>query len=805
MALMAAGLFALLAPRKIPRRLARVAIVAAATIAASAYVVVPIFRDFAYYNVSTLVPSWKYHSFGHAVVLGRLVRGELFDFGRAPVLTVLVGIGVVVAAIRARRDERSRFLLAVFAFFLLLYFGRPTWGKLLDVLPLGSGFHYSRALYLVHQAGATLAGVAAADLLQRLARVRRLGAATAVAAGVLVAAPLATERMTYLLHNAGLLQEAARDFAAERADLEAALALAREDRLGRTYAGFGRPGGPPWGGAFMVGWVPVYSWLPIREIDALGYLHHMWSLNADMHDGFDERRPDHYRVFNVRRILAPEGVATARFAEPLARFGRFRVLAVEGPGYVDLVDVPYPVNVPKRNVSRLHRAWLAGPLPAAGIHPAVRLLEEGAPIAGAYLADGADIRLPRADPPATPRGEVLSVERRGEDFLAEVRVDRPCHLLLKMSFHPGWRALVDGAPAETVQLMPSYVGVPLAPGTHRVELSWEPGALKGWLLAAGLLVLAATFGVERRRESGAGGTVTWKRRLSRVPWSVETYKLLKNARYAVRSRLRTEGGICKGGMSHAEAVVYVESIFRAFDGAIGGWAGRRVLECGPGDSLGVGVLALAKGATSYCAIDRFPVSFDGRRETAIFRDLLSSLPPEEKRRVEDVIALSPDGYRVANDRFRYFNAVSLEEASRRFGAQCFDVIFSNAVLEHVGDVASSLRSMRELLAPGGIMAHDVDLRSHQNFEKHELHFLEYSTALWRAMTSNTGEPNRVRLSEYRRILEDLGFVDVNIRVKSRFDPELVRRVRPRLAPQFRALSDEDLSVAVFLVTARAPR
>jgi SAM-dependent methyltransferase len=297
----------------------------------------------------------------------------------------------------------------------------------------------------------------------------------------------------------------------------------------------------------------------------------------------------------------------------------------------------------------------------------------------------------------------------------------------------------------------------------------------------------------------------WKRLLSRVPGCVETYKLLKNARYSVRSRLRTEGGIRQGGMSHEEAVAYVRSIFQAFDAVVGGWLGRRVLECGPGDSLGVGVLALAKGAASYCAIDRFPVSFEPCRESAIFRELLSSLAPEERRRVEEVIAVDSGGARLANDRFQYFNSIPLEEASRRLGKQRFDVVFSNAVLEHVKDVASALRSMRELLAPGGIMAHDVDLRSHQNFERHELHFLEYSPAVWRAMTSNTGEPNRVRLPEYRRILEDLGFADVDIRVKSRFDPELLRRIRPRLAPPFRALSDDDLSVAVFLVTARTPR
>ena len=161
----------------------------------------------------------------------------------------------------------------------------------------------------------------------------------------------------------------------------------------------------------MIGWTPVYAWFPIREMDALGYLHHMWSLNADMHGGFNERRRDQYRVFNIRRIVAPAGTPMPPFARELRSFGRFRVLEVEGPGFVELVDSPYQcawarrtygsgpgfvelvdspyrVDVPKKNVSRLHRTWLAGRQPAAGIHPRIVLLEEGRPGTGEYLADG---------------------------------------------------------------------------------------------------------------------------------------------------------------------------------------------------------------------------------------------------------------------------------------------------------------------------------------------------------------------------------------------------------------------------------
>jgi cyclopropane fatty-acyl-phospholipid synthase-like methyltransferase len=216
-------------------------------------------------------------------------------------------------------------------------------------------------------------------------------------------------------------------------------------------------------------------------------------------------------------------------------------------------------------------------------------------------------------------------------------------------------------------------------------------------------------------------------------------------------------------------------------------------------------LALANGAASYRAIDRFPVEFDMPTERRVFASLLDHLDAASRARAESAIEMLADGYRVRDDRLAYFNSISLEEASRRFAQQGFDVIFSNAVLEHVGDLESSLRSMRELLVPGGVMLHDVDLRSHQRFEKHPLHFLEYSPALWRAMTSNTGEPNRGRLPTYRAILGQLGFEDVQVRVTQRFDAALVARVKSRLAPEFRDISDEDLSVAVFIVTARAPR
>lgn len=497
MAYIAVGLYALIAPREAPRRLLRLLLVAGVSIAASLYMVIPIFRDFAFYNVSSLVPSWKYNSFGHAVIFPWLFGGDLFDFERPPVLTLLVGAGLVALLMRCRR-ESERLLLVLFVFFFLLYLGRPTWGSLLNLLPLGKGFHFSRAIFVVHVVGVMGAGVALSWMAGALARRGRWGVALAVLAACAIAVVPLRERTQYLQGNAALVQEAAEGYAAEKDDLEAALAVAREDRLGRVYAGQGRPG-QAWGGDFQVGWVPVYAWFPVREMDALGYLHHMWSLNSDFQDHFDERRADTFRAFNVRRIIAPVGRPVPPFATEIARHGRFRVLSVDGPGFVELVDAPFTVAASKRTVAGVHRKWVRSQYPKLGLYPVLHLEEEGPTPENTVDGTGVDFRLPPPPAAAPPAGEVLQVTRTGDDFDATVRVDRPSHLVLKMTYHPRWQVLVDGEPVDTVHLVPSYVAVPLDPGEHRVHFRWNPGRLKLLLLLAGLVPTGTLLLIERRR------------------------------------------------------------------------------------------------------------------------------------------------------------------------------------------------------------------------------------------------------------------------------------------------------------------
>jgi hypothetical protein len=136
--------------------------------------------------------------------------------------------------------------------------------------------------------------------------------------------------------------------------------------------------------------------------------------------------------------------------------------------------------------------------------------------------------------------------------------------------------------------------------------------------------------------------------------------------------------------------------------------------------------------------------------------------------------------------------------------------------------------MDALLAPGGRMVHQVDLRDHGMFSgggRHPLEFLTIRPAVYRAMTSHTGAPNRERIARYRELLAGLGH-DATIQVMNvggaredlvpaterlvvgqDLDPALaasIEGMRGRLAPQFAGLPVEELAATGITIRSRKP-
>jgi hypothetical protein len=177
MALMAAGIFAIAGLRDVRRRITRLVLLAAVHrrgLVLQSHSHLSRLRVLQRERARADVEVRLVRSRGHSP-LAR-ARSTL-RLPSLPIVTILAGAGFVWMVLRARRDEASRAVLLAFLFFLLLFFGRPTWGSLLRILPLGEGFHYSRVLVLVHLFGIVMAGIALGAAIDACAGLRRMPAA----------------------------------------------------------------------------------------------------------------------------------------------------------------------------------------------------------------------------------------------------------------------------------------------------------------------------------------------------------------------------------------------------------------------------------------------------------------------------------------------------------------------------------------------------------------------------------------------------------------------------------------------------
>ena len=179
------------------RRWRRLAILLLLVVAVTSYFLVPIFLDRQYLNRSVWHTSTMYDSHGHSAVLLGLIEGNIFDFDRFPVLTILVFVGFVICFLRWRK-ERYWIPVVIFSLWLLLYFGRSTWGSLIDLLPMSRFLHMHRFIAGIHLGGICLIAIAlAAPWRWAVSRRNVWYVAAALALTSLVLLPVYIERRSY--------------------------------------------------------------------------------------------------------------------------------------------------------------------------------------------------------------------------------------------------------------------------------------------------------------------------------------------------------------------------------------------------------------------------------------------------------------------------------------------------------------------------------------------------------------------------------------------------------------------------------
>ncbi len=427
----------------------RLAVLASSALVTSWYALVPLLVDRGLINKSRWEPPWKWDSWGAAGVLSKLFRGEIFDFGRPAVVTLLVLAGCVLALRRGAQPGTggatgaggaARFLGAGFLLWLGLFFGRPFWGGLLPFFGLSDLVQLHRLVGGVHVFGVFLAAFAFAELLRAVSS--RWGARVAVILAMAFLLPALRERFVLLRENARYIAFQKQASARERGDLDAIGRLAAEGP-GRAYAGLPAS----WGGKTLIGVSPLYNVFTERRIPAVSFLYHAMGRAGDLKVLLDDRRPKELELFGVGAFASEKTRPLPEGFEPAGEPGRFHVGRRAGAGFFALVNVvgAVPGAAPFHETNA---AWLASDR-----------VEKGE-----YLLWGG------SSPPAGAAGRVVSEHRDGEVYEASVSTaegEGDGWLLFRMAWHPNWTATVNGVSARVEMLTPGFCGVRVPGGSSK--------------------------------------------------------------------------------------------------------------------------------------------------------------------------------------------------------------------------------------------------------------------------------------------------------------------------------------------------
>jgi hypothetical protein len=475
-------LLAGLSRANIRARIARLAATGLLALIIASYLILPLLLLKAYAGSSVYLQRWKYDSLGAGVVLTRLVDGDLLDYHRLPVLTLLLALGVASAILT--RTRRAWMVLALFALMLVFAFGRATWGRLADLVPMGEVLHYLRFLGGVQLAAIILMGMGGEWLWRQAATLPERWRAVAFGVVVLgLMTPALLDLHAYYATNAQWMERTKRALDSD-GDARTIIAALRELPPARTHAGLRAN----WGGdpPMKVGDLRFYDLLTFHRIVAASPPYQSISLTADLIWHFDDQNPVHYDLFDARYVVAPSSRAMAGFLRPVTTTRRYTLYRAETTGYARFAALTRLDSVARQ--SRLflqNRDWLVSGEPAAG-----RFIRYEYPAArdGSTTLDGA----------GCPEG--TTTDERVLPGRIDIAADCPhaSTLVLKMTYHPNWRVAVDGAEVETFMVSPGFIGIAWPAGAHRVRAEYRSSALKIVLLLLGAGTLVAMICLRRR-------------------------------------------------------------------------------------------------------------------------------------------------------------------------------------------------------------------------------------------------------------------------------------------------------------------
>jgi Bacterial membrane protein YfhO len=230
-----------------------------------------------------------------------------------------------------------------------------------------------------------------------------------------------------------------------------------------------------------------------------------------------------------RREVSPEAgsVAEGLLSIPLA-IREVNPRALRALRLLGVTDILQPLTAPRLSLDGVRLSYdgpdarlysVAGSLPRAYVATAQQPVEDGDAALEAVTRPGFGVRspavteerfagLPAREGEAAPGPAEIAVYEP-ERVVVRARSPGPGMVVLTDNHFPGWKATVDGRPADVERVNYLFRGVRVGPGAHTVEFSYEPLSWTvGWIVSLVALVglaLMLAIGVRRASRPAAPG------------------------------------------------------------------------------------------------------------------------------------------------------------------------------------------------------------------------------------------------------------------------------------------------------------
>lgn len=308
----------------------------------------------------------------------------------------------------------------------------------------------------------------------------------------------------------------------------------------------------------------------------------------------------------------------------------------------------------------------------------------------------------------------------------------------------------------------------------------------------------------------------------------DNYRMRK--RYS-RGEINASMGSTHSNKSIAESLSYIDQQYDDYKNYAAlepsSFSGKRILELGCGDNVGVALRFLAQGAQHLVCIDKYYAVRDVEKERQIYLEMRSRMSAPEQTEFDKIIDLSK-GIELNSARLSCVYGKDLGEYASEIDSEedKFDIILSRAVIEEIYDPEPIFQAADKLLRSSGIVIHKIDLSDYGMFSDagmNPLTFLSIPEWIYRRMAAGSGTPNRKLIGYYRNLMTQLGyeakFFVSSIVGKGDLIPHketlqsgldygesersLIAGIRPKLIPSFAHLPEEELVVSgIFLVAGK---